>query len=264
MTQMSFRDRLAPELPYLRRYARALTGSQKSGDSWVRATLEAVLSAPGSFDGSGDPRVELYRLFHAFWSPHAHGGDLPGAGLTLGEASLAAIPLPQREALLLTALEGFSTADAARIMGRSEAEVAADSEAAREAIAGAMASRVLIIEDEPLIAMHLEAIVTDMGHSLVGVAATHREAVAIAEAERPDLVLADVQLADGSSGIEAVQEILESLVVPVVFITAYPERLLSGERTEPTWLVTKPFEPETVIATVGQALLLSARAAEPA
>lgn len=264
MSQMSFRDRLAPELPYLRRYARALTGSQKSGDSWVRATLEAVLSEPGSFDTGADPRVELYRLFHAFWTPHAHGGSLPSSGLTLGEASLAAIPLAHREALLLTALEGFSVADAARILGRSEAQVAADSEAARDAIAGAMASRVLIIEDEPLIAMHLETIVADMGHEVAGVAATHRDAVAIAGEKRPDLVLADVQLADGSSGIEAVQEILESMTVPVVFITAYPERLLSGERPEPTWLVTKPFEPETVIATVGQALLLSARAAEPA
>jgi CheY-like chemotaxis protein len=264
MPMSSFRDRLAPELPYLRRYARALTGAQKSGDSWVRATLEAVLSAPDSFDDGAQPRVELYRLFHAFWSPHAHGGGLPAPGLTLGEASLAAIPLAQREALLLTALEGFSVAEAARILSRSEAEVAADTAAARGAIAGAMASRVLIIEDEPLIAMHLEAIVSDMGHEVAGVAATHGEAVAIAEAQRPDLVLADVQLADGSSGIEAVHEILESLTVPVVFITAYPERLLSGERPEPTWLVTKPFEPETVIATVGQALLLSARAAEPA
>ncbi|MFN7177309.1 MAG: response regulator, partial [Thermaurantiacus sp.] len=164
MPTPSIRDRLAPELPYLRRYARALTGTQKSGDSWVRATLEAVLTAPDSFNADADPRVELYRLFHAFWSPHAHGGSLPDAGLTLGEASLAAIPLAQREALLLTALEGFATADAARILARTEADVAADAEAARRAITSAMAGRVLIIEDEPLIAMHLEAIVTDMGH----------------------------------------------------------------------------------------------------
>ena len=71
---------------------------------------------------------------------------------------------------------------------------------------------------------------------------------------RPGLVLADIQLADGSSGIDAVKDILGRFDVPVIFITAFPERLLTGERPEPTFLITKPFQPETVKAAIGQAL----------
>ena len=80
------------------------------------------------------------------------------------------------------------------------------------------------------------------------------EAIAAVGEHRPDLVLADIQLADGSSGLEAVQEILQSVDVPVIFITAYPERLLTGELPEPTYLVEKPFRPESVKALMSQAL----------
>jgi CheY-like chemotaxis protein len=73
--------------------------------------------------------------------------------------------------------------------------------------------------------------------------------------EKPDLILADIQLADNSSGIDAVADLLEELGdVPVIFITAYPERLLTGDRPEPTYLVTKPFQEQTVRAAISQAL----------
>jgi CheY-like chemotaxis protein len=78
--------------------------------------------------------------------------------------------------------------------------------------------------------------------------------VQTALAERPGLVLADINLGEGGSGIDAVSEILDSFDIPVIFITAYPEKLLTGERPEPTYLVAKPFLPESVQATVGQAL----------
>lgn len=71
---------------------------------------------------------------------------------------------------------------------------------------------------------------------------------------RPGLVLADIQLADGSSGLDAVDDILGLGDVPVIFITAYPERLLTGNRPEPTYLVTKPFQEATVRAAISQAL----------
>lgn len=242
---MSLRAAFGPHLPYLRRYARAVAGSQQSGDRFVRAALEALLTdhAATELDLSL-PRRTLFRLFHAFWTPD-HGRDA-------GDVDM--IP-SGREALLLTAVEGFSVADAGYILDQSADDVAQALESARAAIAAAIRSRVLIIEDEPIISMHLEQIVTDMGHDVVGSAITRDEAVAEARRAQPDLVLADIQLADGSSGVDAVADILGEMDVPVVFITAYPERLLTGDRREPTWLVTKPFEPETVMATVGQALL---------
>jgi CheY-like chemotaxis protein len=102
--------------------------------------------------------------------------------------------------------------------------------------------------------MDLEALVEGLGHSVVGNARTHDEAVTMARRERPGLILADIRLADGSSGLEAVNDILTTFEVPVIFITAYPESLLTGERPEPTFLIAKPFREEMVKAVISQAL----------
>ena len=118
-------------------------------------------------------------------------------------------------------------------------------------------TRVLIIEDEPIISLDLQSIVREMGHTVSAIATTRDEAVSAARRTEPGLVLADIKLADGSSGIDAVRQILSEVQVPIVFITAYPERLLTGERPEPTFLVTKPFVPETVRVAVSQALLFT-------
>jgi CheY-like chemotaxis protein len=110
-----------------------------------------------------------------------------------------------------------------------------------------------------VIAADIEALVRELGHRVTGLAATRAEARAAVAKASPGLVLADIQLADGSSGVDAVKDILAHLDVPVIFITAFPERLLTGERPEPTFLITKPFQPETVKAAIGQALFFHPR-----
>ncbi len=254
MTEViSMRAALGPHLPPLRRYARALTGAQRSGDAYVRLTLETLLVEPDHLPGpysSADvrPKLALFRLFHSV---------LQTAEMSVPSAAPDPRDMPDggMEALLLTVVEGFSLAETAFILGDTEEMIAGQIVRAKAAIADTIRSRVLIIEDEPLIAMHLEQIVEDMGHEVSGMAMTHEDATIRAHEVRPELVLADIQLADGSSGLEAAREILETFDVPVIFITAYPERLLTGERPEPAYLVTKPFKAETVIATIGQALL---------
>jgi len=252
---MSLKAEIGPELPYLRRYARALTGSQTLGDAAVREMLEALLLAPGEFDGSEPPRQELYRVFHKLWLGLAEidAGSGPEGGPEGG--LVAGLDVFTREALLLTAVEGFTTVQAARILGSSPESIDADIAQARRDIADALQSNVLIIEDESIIALHIASIVEDLGHTVAAIARTRTEATALAAQTRPELVLADISLADGSSGIAAVKDILTEMDVPVIFITAFPERLLTGERPEPTYLIAKPFNPETVAATIGQALL---------
>lgn len=246
---MTLKAAVAPELPFLRRYARALTGSQRLGDAAVREVLEGLLAAPEGFDSEKSSRLELYRIFHQLWQPGAvDGGSANG--------TVASLPLPSRQALLLTAVEGFSLQEAAEILASDIESVSADATNARQSITDSLQSAVMIIEDEAIIALHIRSIVEDLGHSVTGVARTRTEAVALAERSPPELVLADISLADGSSGIDAVKDILSEMSVPVIFITAFPERLLTGERPEPTYLITKPFEPETVIAIIGQALLV--------
>ena len=259
---MSLGTQVAAQLPYLRRYARALTGSQHTGDAFVRATLEAALADEDLQQSLSGGRVPLYRAFNKVWSsayldvPDTEadaGGDLEVAA----QARLSAITPLNRQALLLTTLEDFSVEDTASIMDLSPSQVEGLIQEAVEEIDRESTTSVLIIEDEPLISMQLEDLVRSLGHDICGTAATRTQAQEVVAEHRPGLVLADIQLADGSSGLDAVDDILAIGDVPVIFITAYPERLLTGNRPEPTYLITKPFQESTVRTAISQALFFS-------
>ena len=183
--------------------------------------------------------------------------------LAPAEARLSHLTPLSREAFLLTTVEEFSIEDAARILECSEAKVRDLVEEAGREITRQVATEVLIIEDEPMIAIDIETIVQSLGHRVHGIARTHDESVALFKSGSPGLVLADIQLADGSSGLEAVNELLRLREVPVIFITSFPERLLTGERPEPTFLLTKPYQPDTVRATISQALFFDERSHAP-
>jgi len=266
---MSLLARLAPHLPYVRRYARALTGDQQTGDHYVRIALEALAAGDLTLEASLSPRVALYHVFHAIWlSSGAQLENRPreettAAAEDAGQRLLRIAPR-SRQAFLLTALEGFTPTEAAQILNADFEEVERLISEAQAEIDAELATEVLIIEDEPVIAADIEALVTELGHKVLEIAATRSEAVEAVARRTPGLVLADIQLADGSSGIDAVKDILARLDVPVIFITAFPERLLTGERPEPTFLITKPFQPETVKAAIGQALFFHPRRAKKA
>lgn len=261
---MSLASSISPHLPYLRRFSRALNGTQKGGDAYVAAVLEALIDDPDGFDTSLDTRVALYRMFCRLWESislnlkvSSDGPDFPANSprwAALAQHRLATIPPRAREAFLLMSVEGFSTAATAVILDRDEKAVTGLIDEATKAIVEQVATDVMIIEDEPLIALDIQSIVENLGHAVTGVARTYSQALSLVAKKRPGLILADIQLADGSSGIDAVNQILSSFEVPVIFITAFPERLLTGERPEPAFLITKPFTPEMVKAVVSQAL----------
>ena len=222
---------IGTHLPYLRRYARALTGSQSSGDTYAATTLEAVLEDRSVFAGDLSPKAALFRVFHSIWA--SAGGRVsedPGAGIEgRAQAHLGKLTPNTREALLLHTIEEFTHDEIARIMQIDAHDAEHLVTVAHQEMADAIAGRVLIIEDEAIIAMDLESLVSEMGHKVVGIARTRDGAVKLSQSETPDLVLADIQLADNSSGIDAVNDILEaSGNIPVIFITAFPERLLTG------------------------------------
>lgn len=268
---MSISQAIAPHLPHLRRFARALTGSQRSGDAYVVETLEAIVADPDAFEAGDDVRSSLYSLFLKLWGAVAvNNASDAGAGSAdeVGTSRrLEALSLRPRIALLLTALEGFSVDQAARTLECGSGDVKTFLDQANAEIAAQISTDVLIIEDEPLIALDLQNLVEELGHRVIDVARTHREALAAIRTEtQPGLILADIQLADGSSGLEAVNEILESFEVPVIFITAYPERFLTGAPPEPAFLIAKPFSVDTLRAVISQVLFFdrkSRRRAEP-
>jgi CheY-like chemotaxis protein len=254
---MSVSRDIAQHIPYLRRFARALTGSREGGDGYVVATLETLIADPSKFEPGEDLRGALYRLFLDIWTA-APINAAGGAELLLDEAgaqrNLDAISLRPRIAFLLNALEGFDIDRIAAVLDVSQPDARQLIDVANREISDQIATDVLIIEDEPLIALDLRAIVEELGHRVIAVARTHKEAVAIIARQAPGLILADIQLADGSSGLEAVNEILASVSTPVIFVTAYPERFLTGEPPEPAFLLAKPFAVESLKAVVSQAL----------
>lgn len=262
---MSLIAQIGPHLPFLRRYARALTGSQTSGDAYIRASLEALSKDPGLLQEGSSARVTLYRFFHAIWSTTGAQLDDGGSfGDLAPETRLHTLTPIQRQAFLLTTLEGFTRPEACEILGKSVAELEAMIDEAHRDIETQLATTVLIIEDEPIIAADLANLVEDLGHTCVGNAVTRKQAVELARKLKPGLILCDVQLADNSSGIDAIQDILADFDLPVIFITAFPERLLTGERPEPTYLITKPFQDDTVKAAISQALFFHTQAMQEA
>lgn len=244
-------------VPYLRRYARALTGSQQTGDRFSAAALEAMLSS--GIAPEDDVRLALFSAFHVVWtSAGAPVGDADTALSRQAQRRMAMLTPHTREALLLHAIEGFDLPQVAQILNIDAVEAAEYIEIARREMSHAMRGRVLIIEDEAIISMDIAAIVDATGHRVTGIARTHSEAVELAARERPDLILADIRLADNSSGIDAVNDILSQFEsVPVIFISAYPERLLTGDRPEPAFLITKPFSEDQILSAVSQAMFFA-------
>ena len=263
---MSISDAIAPHIPFLRRFARALSGTQAAGDAYVAATLEAILADPECFDAELDPKVALYKLFLRGWRevPINRDVDLPIFGDEAGaKRNLAAISLEPRIAFLLSAVESFNPKDLAQTLGCSKDEAVDLIDRAGREISAQIRTKVLIIEDEPLIALDIQTLVEQLGHDVTTIARTHTEAVREALKNRPGLVLADIQLADGSSGLDAVNEILGIEEVPVIFITAFPERFLTGQAPEPAFLITKPFSADAVKAVISQALFFDRKSQRP-
>jgi CheY-like chemotaxis protein len=260
---MGLSRHILAELPMLRRFARAATGQQDIGDAYVEAALANLLSMPELASDEDDLKIVLYKLLVAAMrslDPTKRPGEHENPSKAAANRHLMQIAPRHRTAFLLKSLEGFTLDDIACILdcGIHEAEnlVVTGS----RAIAEQLRTDVLIIEDEPMIALDLEELVSELGHRIIGIARTHSEAVRMIARCKPGLVLSDIKLADGSSGLNAVNEILQNNNVPVIFITAYPERFLKGDKPEPAFLVTKPYLPETVRALISQALFFDRRA----
>lgn len=247
-SQSHIRDQFRAEIPLLRRCGRALTGTQNFADICVIQLMDDFVFGRVEIPQGLSLRSSFYRLYLEQLQSFS-------VEETKKPFSVSFTPT-ERIAHWLSAGEGFSKETIAEILGVAEAEVSSLLEAARDDMAGDRKARVLIIEDEMFIAMDLARIVRNMGHTVTETARTHQEGMDAFRQQQPDLILSDIQLADGSSGIEAVDEILRIAEIPAIFITSFPERLLTGKRAEPAFLINKPFRTEAVRAAISQALFL--------
>lgn len=264
---MSLSTRIAIQLPYLRRFARAITGSQSSGDAYVTAMLEALIEDTSIFPKTESDRISLYKLFLSLFDKlqiDLSRTNSPYAWEKKAAANFDTISPKPRQAFLLNAVEGFSITEIGTILDIDDGEAQKLLNEALLEISHSVATNILIIEDEPLIALDIQNMVEELGHSVTGIARTHDEVLELFDKTQPKMILADIQLADGSSGLDAVKGILQTSEIPIIFITAFPERLLTGERPEPAFLVTKPFNPDMVKALITQALFFQENAKVPA
>jgi CheY-like chemotaxis protein len=259
---MNFAEQVARRLPQLRRFGCALTGSQRSGDAYVRATLETLAEESGWLPGESDPTIVVFGTFCRLWLSVDINGSRE-ATLSPWERNadlrLAAMVPQERLVFLLRQLERFDAEQTASILGTDIATVEAMMRKAEADIAAQLVSRILIIEDEQLVSLDLARLVNGLGHEVCAVARTRKEALAAVARDRPGLILADIQLGDGSSGIDAISDISKQYAPPVVFITGHPDLLLTGERPEPTYLISKPYDPEAVKAMISQVLFFQSR-----
>lgn len=238
----SLRDGLIRALPYGRRYARALTGNQPEGDLLVAESLRGLTSQRPAEGFT--PLLQLYQAISRLYAVHETERTTQGPGLSP----------TQRQLLLLTTLEEINIDTAARIIGLPHAQAVQELETAQKQLHKGVQTSVLIIEDEPIIAMDIELLVMQCGHKVAGIAHTQADAVQLAAQTRPGLILADINLGPGGDGMAAVAEITETFKVPVIYVTAYPERLLTGEKLEPCFVITKPFDPLTLAVATYQAV----------
>ncbi|HEX6957348.1 MAG TPA: response regulator [Ferrovibrio sp.] len=255
-------DTIKHQVPYLRRYARALCWDPDVADAYVCSAIDRLIEMRGSALSSGKSiRLQLYRSLSDILMAKQITADprflSPHLDLRMAHKCLASLPLQNRQAVLLSALEDFSLSEIGYILGLAEDEIAKLISTGNRKILKSVYTDILIIEDEAVIAYDLSAILRELGHKVLPVASTKAEAIRSASSHNPGLILADIELADESSGLDAVHDIWSNRMVPAIFITAYPERVVPAGRPDYSVLLTKPYEPESVKGAVSRALFLA-------
>jgi CheY-like chemotaxis protein len=245
-------DHVLPEVSRLRRYARLLTSDQEAADDLVESVLEHLVDDRLTLSADLPVRTKLYRALHVIRNCEHHGPC--HTGLTHIDKRLSALAPVQRTVFLLVAVEQLSLHEAAAVLSLTPSQVAQHLHDAGHAISDQVATSVLILEDEPMIALAIENLALELGHSVAGVATTKREACALLDSSRPGLILADIQLADGTSSIDTLKEVMDRRVPPAIFITAYPERVTAFNQNR--IVIPKPFEPDHVKAVISRTLFL--------
>lgn len=244
-------------LPALRRYAHAYAGDRQRGDAYVEICLEVLTEDKRWLERGKTLKLDLFKLLHAVIDRCGEplGPEHPEMAShedRLRQAILGLAPLRRRLVLMLS-FEDLQTRDLAYIVGLSEGEARAELEAAWADIGKRPTARVLIVEDEELIAMDMTDTVEELGHTVVGVAKSEQSAIDMAREMSPELVLADVRLRGGGSGTRAIERILGKSPVPVIFVTGYPDGVRSDAGSS-IYCVAKPFNREVLKQTIAHAL----------
>lgn len=268
---MSDPTEILREVGNLKRFSHLFRGSYSRGDKNIEVFVKELTSGRMMIEEGSSLRVGLYRaLLHSYWKEEA-GESF--STLLVDErrdhinGEKVVLPRQMRLAFLLSYFERFTSQEVQQILEIDEGELQDLLATSHTEICHQLSANVLIIEDELFIAMELEEIVNGLGHWVLGIARTRSEVTkALTDLDRyvlkPGLILADIQLADGSSGIDAVNDHAARSRIPVIFITAYPDRLIDRTERESTYVLKKPFTTAALRSTISQALYFSSTVAQ--
>ena len=245
---------LYDHLPFLRRYARALTGATDLGDDLVTRSVEVAMMAPSHFRVAEGSRAALYALLHLLFDDE--GAGRPVTSPHPIERALAQLAETDRRLYLLITLEGLGLTEAAQLLEVPPGEAAERLSRAREGVRSALTQRVMVVEDNPLLAMEIGSLVADMGHVVCGTASNEREAMELLESERPTLALVDVRLADGDSGVEIARHCRQTRALRTIFVTAFDGDLEEMDARHLGQIVRKPFTNEAIKAAISRAVFM--------
>lgn len=241
---MAYIDEVIRHLPELRRYGYAMTGSREQGDGLVERTLMRLVADPGR-PGSDGARVGLFRTFHAvngFPDPARQPEPPPRIRDRL-VLQVTSLPPETRAIFILGYVLRFTTEEVGRILDMDETTATETIRSARLQLMKFACARVLIIEDDYLIAQEIAHMVENVGQQVCGPVATYADAISCAAGEAPTLVLADIQLRNGRiDGLRAGSDVAREHQVPLYVITGYPERIAMDSDVRPARVFTKPFD----------------------
>ncbi|MGH7013893.1 MAG: hypothetical protein ACREEL_07015 [Stellaceae bacterium] len=239
-------------MPRLRRYAAAVTGSSHTGDRYIELCLETLIQEPGRLDARRPTAVQLFDLLHdaidACGLEDEASADIEFDG-NLSRAILRLQPTDRR-LVLLTLLEGFSLERAADMLVLPKGEARRRLAASCAVLRDICVARILVIENKKPLANDLADLISQSGHTLLGVAADTRSAAALAQRRRPDLIVVDLHR--GMGGIGPVRAMLEGDDMPVVFLGGRPAAL--RRRDAPVFVIDDPHDIRVVEDAINRAL----------
>ena len=248
---------LMAQLPYLRRYARALTGSPARGDALVTRALEQFLDERADAPAGGAAlRLALYARLNVL-ADEADGGGVRGSTHPV-EIALNTLDEADRRLYLLVNLEDITLADAADALGMAPERAVERLSHSREVVRNHLTAVILIVEDDAIIAFDLAETVRGMGHIVCGNATTMDEALALAAEHTPTLALMDIRLAEGDNGIEVARELRRQRFLPVIFVTAFPDELAKRGLEHLGPVIPKPFTRDQIEQAITRAVFTPA------
>lgn len=248
--------------PSVRQYGRVIVGSTHWGDHLVARALEDISADPElglSPSHSRNVLRGLSRLWNGWFG--ANMRDYVSASCADGERHGVRLSKPagiERQAALLSDYRQLPHEQTAKILNVPTNKVTQACLEFRKTKIHDGAT-VLLIEDDLLIAEAVRAQVETMGHHCSCIAATAEHAIESAFSVTPDLIISDIKLADGTSGLNATRQINESVPVPTIYLTAFPELVLTGASHEPEFVLSKPYLPTQLEALMKHVLHWSPR-----